>query len=109
MHKKVLFGIIALMMLTMIMAACSIKDASTLPQGVQAKMGSTKFLETEVTVPKGQKLTLVNVNNIQHIIANGTWDGSTPKPGAEAGAPTVNVNSTSGSTSVGPFNTAGTF
>jgi len=109
MHKKVLFTLFALMIFTVILGACSIKDVSQLQKGVTAEMGPTKFLQPEVKVKKGDKLTLANTSGVNHIITNGTWDGSTQKPAKEDGAPTVNVNSSSGSVQVGPFNTAGTF
>jgi len=55
-------------------------------------------------------LNLVDDAASTHIIANGTWNGTTPKPATESGAPTVNktyIGNDSGT--IGPFNTAGTF
>jgi plastocyanin len=53
---------------------------------------------------------LVDDGNFTHIIANGSWDGSNPKPASEPGAPSVhNVQVNGGSITIGPFNTAGTF
>ncbi|GLV56420.1 hypothetical protein KDH_32610 [Dictyobacter sp. S3.2.2.5] len=73
-------------------------------------MGASTFIETEVTVPKGQKLDLIDNVAAPHVIKNGTWNGSTPDPTTESGAPTVSANFTGGDKqTVGPFNTAGTF
>lgn len=97
------------MALTIILGACSVKDARTLPKGTVADMGPTKFVQTEVKVKKGDKLTLTNEAGVRHVITNGTWDGSSPKPAKEDGAPTVNVDNSAGSVQIGPFNTAGSF
>ncbi|GCE03022.1 hypothetical protein KDAU_03510 [Dictyobacter aurantiacus] len=73
-------------------------------------MGASTFIESEVTVPKGQKLDLIDNVAAPHVIKNGTWNGSTPDPTTEPGAPTVNASFTGNDKqTVGPFNTAGTF
>lgn len=75
-------------------------------------MNATNFTEKSVTVSKGSSLSLVNSSSVIHIISNGTWEnGTTPKPGAEPGAPKVsNMTVATGQTEkVGPFTTAGTF
>ncbi len=49
---------------------------------------------------------------VTHIISNGMWENSTPKPQQEAGAPVVDkmmFNSSGQTQTIGPFNTAGTF
>jgi plastocyanin len=73
-------------------------------------IGSSSFLQSSVTVPKGSKLLLVDNGSFFHILANGTWQNGTPKPANEAGAPAVNnVQVTGGTIEIGPFNTAGTY
>jgi plastocyanin len=55
-------------------------------------------------------LTLIDDSSAQHIIKNGTWNGNTPQPKNEPGAPTVDVTlNGNDSATIGPFNTAGTF
>lgn len=73
-------------------------------------MGPATFIQSTVDVPKGSKLMLIDDGQFLHIIANGTWANSTPKPAKEAGAPTVSNVMVNGSTlEIGPFTTAGTF
>ena len=73
-------------------------------------MGSSSFLQSSVTVPKGSKLLLVDNGSFFHLLANGTWQNGTPKPADEAGAPAINnVQVTGGTIEIGPFNTAGTY
>ncbi len=109
MYKKILLGMVAFAMLTMVLAACKIEDASTLASGPAAHMGAAAFKEASVNVKKGEKLNLVDDVAVNHIIVNGTWNGSTQVPKLEPGAPKVNASITGGSQAVGPFTTAGTF
>jgi plastocyanin len=112
MFKKILFGMVALALFTILFAACSIKDEASLPKGVQVKMGTSNFIDKAVTIKKGESLTLVDTAASPHIVVNGTWQGTTQKPAKETGAPTVNLNftgTTGESKSAGPFTTAGTF
>ncbi len=54
-------------------------------------------------------LKLVDDGSFLHIIANGTWDGSTPKSASEPGAPVVkDIQINERSRTIGLFNTAGT-
>lgn len=79
------------------------------PNGT-AHMAATDFAQKCVNVTKGAMLNLVDDGQYLHILANGSWVNSSPQPANEAGAPTVNnVQVNGGSTSIGPFNTAGTF
>ena len=78
--------------------------------GAAVHMGATNFLQSSVTISKGSKLTLIDDQQVEHIIDNGTWVNGTAKPGKEPGAPAVNVTFNGGDTQdVGPFTTAGTF
>jgi plastocyanin len=73
-------------------------------------MGNNNFTQPSITIAKGSKITLVDDAAVPHIIQNGTWNGSTPQPMKELGAPTVNQNFSGNDThDVGPFTTAGTF
>ena len=73
-------------------------------------MGIASFTQQTITITKGSTVKLVDNGNFTHIIANGSWDGSNPKPASEPGAPSVhNVQVNGGSITIGPFNTAGTF
>ena len=73
-------------------------------------MGLASFSQPTVTIAKGSMLKLVDDGSFLHIIANGAWDGSTPKSASEPGAPVVKDRQVNGgSLTIGPFNTAGTF
>jgi plastocyanin len=74
-------------------------------------MGPTTFLQSSVTIPKGQPLTLIQASSDEHIIADGSWIGTIQHPMTEPGAPTVHatVLGVGSSTTIGPFTTAGTF
>ncbi|HLG62147.1 MAG TPA: plastocyanin/azurin family copper-binding protein [Ktedonosporobacter sp.] len=110
MYKKFLLVITSFALLTILFAACTIRDESSISSGPQVKMGASNFIDTTITIKKGESITLVDTATAPHIITNGTWDGTTQKPAKEAGAPTVNLNFSGGdSKSAGPFTTAGTF
>ena len=110
MYKKILVGFLIFGFLTAMLAACSIYDEASVPQGPQAHMAGASFLEPSVNINKGQTLTLVDDATAQHIIKNGTWNGNTPEPKTESGAPSVDVTlNGNDSAAIGPFNTAGTF
>ena len=111
MYKKVLIAMIGFALLSILLAACKIEDTASLSAGPQVKMGSSNFIDKTVTIKKGESITLVDTVNSPHVIANGTWDGTTAKPAKEAGAPTVNGLNFAGNDSkpIGPFTTAGTF
>ncbi len=73
-------------------------------------MGPGNFAVSSVVAPKGAKLQLVDDGTFTHILANGTWQGTTPKPARESSAPLVNnVQINSGTAEIGPFTTAGTY
>jgi plastocyanin len=110
MYKKLLFGILALGLLSVVLAACSIKDSATANAGPSVHMGGSNFIESAITIKKGQSLNLIDTTASPHIIVNGYWQGSTQHPEKEAGAPTVNLNFSGNDThATPPFNTAGVF
>ncbi len=109
MYKKVIVGMIAFALMTVIFAACTIVDASSLNTGPQAHMTAAAFKQDSINIKKGQKLILVDDVAVQHIIVNGYWQGSAPVPKQESGAPKVSANIAGGAQAVGPFTEAGTF
>jgi plastocyanin len=73
-------------------------------------MDASNFVQKCVNISKGSKVTLVDDVQVLHIITNGKWVNSTPQLSVQPGAPTIpNVNISSGSAEIGPFNTAGKF
>jgi plastocyanin len=53
---------------------------------------------------------LSQISSVPHILANGSWQGNTPKPQHQPGAPAINnVQVNGGTIEIGPFNTAGTY
>ena len=110
MYKKILASVIGIALLSVLLAACNIVDASTLASGPQVQMGGSNFIQPTIIVKKGQTLTLVDTSSAAHVIANGTWQGGAQKHLQEAGAPTVNLNFVGSDTHTTPaFTTAGTF
>jgi plastocyanin len=109
-QKKIFLVMLAAALLSILFAACTIENESSMPAGPSVKMGSTNFEVPSTIIKKGQMLTLINTASDEHIITNGSWVGATQKPVKEAGAPTVNVTINGPqSQQIGPFNTAGTF
>ncbi len=110
MYKKILAGVIGIALLSIILAACNIVDASTLATGPQVQMGGSTFLKPMITLKKGQTLTLVDTSSAAHVIANGTWQNGTAKHMQEGGAPTINLNFAGSDTHTTPaFAAAGTY
>ncbi len=84
--------------------------ASSTNQEPTVHMGPGSFLQSSVIVPKGSRLLLVDDGAFPHILANGSWQNGTPRPGKESAAPTVNSLQVNGnSVEIGPFSTAGTY
>ena len=70
----------------------------------------TTFQESCVNVAKGSHLLVIPSVPSVHILTNGLWVNGNQVPMNEAGAPTINnVQVTSGTISIGPFATAGTY
>jgi plastocyanin len=110
MYKKILVGFLIFSVLTVILASCAIYDEASVPTGPEVHMSGASFIQSSITINKGVSLTLVDDASAQHIIKNGTWNGNTPQPATESGAPTVNATlNGNDSASVGPFNTSGTY
>ena len=111
MYKKMLFGIVLFGLFSVLFAACAIVDTANLNANVPTvNMGGASFLQSSVTIKKGDMLNLVDQSSAEHIITNGSWEGSTQKPAKEAGAPSINHTYTGNdSGTVGPFTNVGTF
>jgi plastocyanin len=114
MYKKA-FTVIALFaLLTLVLAACGVRDtaAGAANNGPTVKMSSAAFEVSQITIKKGQALTLVDDVAVPHVIKNGIWKNNNPQVSQEQGAPTVdlNFNGVQGeSATTPPFTTAGTY
>lgn len=111
--KKIL-GIFALLVLLMALVTACGGGASGGggTNGNTVNLGAMTFSPDNITIQKGQSITLNNQMATTHIISNGSWNGNTPDPHAESGAPTVNnvmFSSANQTQTIGPFNTAGTY
>jgi plastocyanin len=114
MIKKALPLFLLCFVLATTLIACgesSRNDGSTSESGNVVHMDNTKFKQPEITIRKGESITLVADTSILHVIANGAWENNTLKKGAEQGAPQVNDVQIGGNSrqNIGPFTTAGTF
>src|SRR5258707_5699586 len=91
-----------------LLAACgSVSNASN-----PVHMSGSRFLQSSITIKKGESITLVNDDLVgSHVIANGTWVNNTDRTVTDAVAPSVdNVNiGGNSSITIGPLTTAGTF
>jgi plastocyanin len=74
-------------------------------------MNDTDFVQSLITIKKGESVTLVADTFIPHTIANGTWENGAPHPSKEPGAPVIDNVSVGGNSSVtiGPFTSVGSF
>ena len=109
MYKKMLLALLLCSLLTVLLAACAIRDTAA-GAGPTVHMNGTDFVQKSVTIQKGDMLTLVDDAASTHIIVNGSWVNGSQVPKIEPGAPTVNVQYNGNDSSpIGPFNTAGTF
>src|SRR6266581_8196120 len=103
--KKAIAAVVVMVVVTVLAVACGGSSSDV-------HMGQTNFTQSSMTISKGSSINLINDTAATHIIANGRWENNTPKPGAEAGVPTVNnlqFTTANQSQTIGPFNTAGVF
>jgi plastocyanin len=118
-YRKMLYMLALFCIASLVLVACgadqvnggAANGGSVATSGNQAHMNDAQFVQSSITIKKGESVTLVSDTFTPHIIANGMWDDGQARPEVEAGAPAVKgvqVNGNSSST-VGPFTTAGTF
>src|SRR5437660_11313987 len=109
MPKKILLSVVLLTTLTAFLAACSIHEGGG-PSGPTVHMGNANFVQTSITINKGDTINLIDDVAVQHIIKNGAWKGAKADETRENGA--TNYNETfngNDNGQLGPFTTAGTF
>lgn len=78
----------------------------------QIHMNETNFVQTSITIHKGEEITFVDDSKTSlHTIDNGHWLDTTQIPDTEAGAPIAqDIQVSPGSNAkIGPFNKAGTY
>lgn len=109
MHRKIFTVLMLLGLLTVVLASCSIREASPV-SGPTSRLTGGDFLQDTITIKKGESIIFVNESTSLHIIENGEWVDGSMKKEVEAGAPTVNMNiDANADETTPPFNTAGTF
>ena len=104
--------VVVLVVVSVLVVACGGGGNAGGGSRTDVHMGQTDFTQASITISKGSSLNLINDTAVTHIIANGTWENNTAKPGAEPGAPSVNnlqFTSAGQSQTIGPFTMAGTF
>lgn len=95
--------------LMLLFVACGSTTVSTDANVVH--MNEKNFVQSSITLKKGQDLTLVDDASVVHIIENGYWDqNGNQRVETTSGAPKVDMQvAGNSSVTVGPFTTAGTF
>jgi plastocyanin len=111
--KKFAFLFVLLSLAAVLLAACggsSGSCGSSSGSTPTVHMCGNNFVQTSITINKGQSLMLVDDASAGHVIANGSWVNGSAQPKQEPGAPVVNNLQFNGNDShtIGPFNTAGT-
>jgi plastocyanin len=110
MYKKLFIALTVIAAMTLLLGGCAIVDTATMSSGPTVHMSGTDFVQSSITLRKGDMLNLVDDAPSPHVIVNGSWVNGTAKPSIESGAPNVNKTfNGSDSSTVGPFNNAGTF
>jgi plastocyanin len=119
--KKILLLVSVLGICMLALAACgtgaganggsSSGSSSSSSNVVTVKTGPTNFLQSSVTLNKGDSLQLVNTASDTHIISLGSWVNGKAVPMTEPGAPNINNAqlSPNSTLTLGPFNNAGTY
>lgn len=112
--KKWYIGLIILAVLSILIGACGGTIDTTSPissPSYVVHLNDLNFVQSSITIPKGQSLTLTNDVSTFHIIDNGTWISNAVHPEVEKGAPklaSLQVNGNS-SQQIGPFTVPGTY
>jgi plastocyanin len=122
MMKKLLTALALLALSAVLLAACGTSanassgsstsnTQSNSGNVVTVKTGPANFLQSSVTLNKGDSLQIINTASDIHIISLGSWVNGKPEPAVEPGAPQIQTEQLSASSTltVGPFNTPGTY
>lgn len=73
-------------------------------------MNAQQFIQSLVTIHKGDTLTFIDDAPVVHVIQNGSWENGAAKTLKEPGAPSVNLQlNGNDQQNIGPFSTAGTY
>jgi plastocyanin len=101
-------------LIVLLLAACNTAEGTNpAPHTMDnvVHMGNMQFVQSSVTIKKGESITLVADTMALHIIANGAWEQGKPHPGTKSGAVQVKDLQVAGNSSqtIGPFTMAGTF
>lgn len=110
--KKWLIVLALFSLLATVIVACEDGSGSSSSDGpTTVHTNDLIFLKDQMTIQKGQSITVINDVGTPHVIANGTWDNSNPKSLKERGVPITGEVSLAGNETkvIGPFNTAGVF
>lgn len=125
--RYVMFMLVGMALLSVLLVACvrpgtepssatgsaGTQNGSSGPGGGSAvvHMNDSNFVQSTISIKKGQSLTLTNDAAVPHQIFNGSWVNGAAVNKKEAGAPSVQVQFSGSNEShdIGPFNTAGTF
>ncbi len=124
--KKVFLLLVALGFILVFVAACGPGTSASAPGGAPTStsgsssgssnvtdvhMGVQSFLQSSVTIKKGDSLNLVNDASDIHLISLGQWVNGSPKPETEPGAPQVHGLEFTGQAShvIGPWNMPGIY
>lgn len=98
-------------LLTVVIVACGGEGNNSSDGPTTVHTNDLIFLKDQMTIKKGESITVINDVGTAHVIANGTWDNSNPKPLKERGVPITGEVSLAGNETkvIGPFTTAGVF
>jgi plastocyanin len=95
---------------TLLMVACGSSGSDSNASANQVHMSNTNFVQSSITIKKGESVTLVADTLMAHPITNGTWENGEPQPSKEPGAPVINVLVRGNSSeTIGPFTNVGSF
>ncbi|GHO64194.1 hypothetical protein KSC_030860 [Ktedonobacter sp. SOSP1-52] len=111
MIRKALAILALCSLITVLLVACGSVGSATNTERNTVHMNDTNFVQTSITIKKGERLKLISDTLTPHAIANGTWESGTAHAARESGAPQVKDVQVDGysSQTFGPFTTAGTF
>ena len=119
MKKALLVALVASVLTISLLVVAGVKTAASSSPATTTKalqsnivhLNNSLFVPDSITIRKGQTITIVDDVEVEHVVANGTWQSNgNAKYQVESGAPKI-VMQFQGNDShrVGPFNTAGTF